>query len=56
MTYDQFTKEACETLNLNGVTIEDMHFAYIFFHQQAGESVEKSLGSVKALNNFQYES
>lgn len=55
MTYDQFVSTASESLNLNGVTIEDMQFAYIFFYQQVGESVEKSLSSVKDLNNFIYE-
>jgi len=56
MTYDQFVSTASESLNLNGVTIEDMQFAYIFFYQQVGESVEKALDSVRALNQFQYES
>lgn len=56
MTYQEFISEAIYKRLNKDINKDDMQFAYIFFHQQVGESVEEALDSVRVLNEFQYES
>ena len=55
MTYQEFYTKAVEGINFKTITPEDMQFAYIFFHQQVGETPKVALESVKALNEFKYQ-
>ena len=54
MTYQEFYTEATKGINYRTISKEDMMFAFIFFYQQLGESVSKSLESVRLLNSFNY--
>lgn len=54
MTYQEFYTEATKEIDYRTISKEDMQFAFIFFYQQVGESVSKSLESVRLLNSFKY--